>query len=65
MPPHAHDHSSPHVSGHSHSHAPAVDGGSRRAAPATSLLRMSLGRRLSIAAGFIALIWIAVYWALH
>ena len=63
---HAHDHAPGHVHQHAaaHSHAPALTI-PRRAAPAASLLRMSLAQRLAIASGLTALIWIAVFWALR
>ena len=46
---------------HAHDHAPAA----RRAAPAASLLRMSIAGRLAIALGLTALIWLCVFWALQ
>jgi hypothetical protein len=53
---HVHDHASPHA----HAHGPAV-----RALPGASLLRMSLAARLAIAGGFVAAIWLAVFWAIR
>lgn len=51
---HVHDHAAPHV----HAAPP-------RALPGVSLLRMSLAMRLAIAGGFVAAIWIAVFWAIR
>jgi hypothetical protein len=52
MPPHhtAHAHHHP-----GHAHPPAAAG--------MSLLRLSVGQRLCIAAALIALMWLAVLWA--
>jgi hypothetical protein len=44
-----------HHPGHGHPPAPA----------GASLLRLSAWQRLSLAAGFSALIWLAVYWAMR
>jgi hypothetical protein len=57
---HGQDHS--HLHGHHHHHAPG-----QRHPPATvgsSLLRMTVGARLSVAAVLIALIWAVVIWAM-
>jgi hypothetical protein len=56
MSVHAHEH----AHGHAHAHAPVVV----RATPGHSLLRLSLGGRLAIASGFVAAIWLGVFWAM-
>ena len=55
---HAHDHAHGHA--HGHAHAPVV----ARATPGRALLRLSLGGRLAIAGGFVAAIWLGVFWAI-
>jgi hypothetical protein len=59
-PAHSHAHTHDHAHGHAHVHAPAVV----RATPGHSLLRLSLGGRLAIAGGFVAAIWLGVFWAI-
>jgi hypothetical protein len=51
-------HTQPHHHHHAgHSHPPAQ--------MTMSLLRLSVWQRLSVAAGVIALIWLAVFWAMR
>ena len=50
--PHPHHHHHP-----GHTHPPAAVG--------PSLLRLSAAQRLAVAGGLIALIWLAVYWAMR
>lgn len=49
-----HTHHHHHHPGHSHPPAAAT----------VSLLRMSVARRLAVAAGLIVLVWVGVYWAI-
>ncbi|MFN3891550.1 MAG: hypothetical protein ACK4MV_14220 [Beijerinckiaceae bacterium] len=76
---HAHDHAHPHAhgrqaaDGHQHGLDQAHSDGSaqrhdhahaqRRADPGVSLLRMSALQRVVIALGFVAAIWLGVFWA--
>lgn len=67
---HSHDHGHSHGSAHSHAHAgpQMVAGGHShaQAAPiAASLLRLSAGLRIALAACLSAAIWLGVYWAVR
>ncbi len=62
----AHTHAPGDAHSHAHSHAPPAHAPpAPRAAPAGSLLRMSVAARLAIALGLVALIWLCVFWALQ
>ena len=59
-----HGHKDAHSHEHGHSHTPLRLAPARAALPASSLLRLSLGGRLAIALGAVAVIWGAVLWAM-
>ena len=61
---HAHDHGDDPAHGHTHHHGHGADGGADRAALPFSLLMAGVWQRLAGVAGLLALLWLAVAWAL-